>query len=328
MATQPFNAAATVLQPYVFDLDREVAEFYRDHPEQKNRIFYIDGSTLPGALYRGDEKDEDDVTEILGSNPALLLNNKTAFESGSRSDLYPKQGYGTVLLNLSKKNQQNLLGYTAPAGQSEAFVFDHETGHLLCEKGLDDNTNLGECVADAYAVLRHIQRFGKDSTAIRTLVGKRAVEMMLGGCGDHFTSPVVEKIIADSQKTDFSAMTPAETVERAQRYAEDNAVETNLLRRMISDFGILNCGAADLVMKGDPGVIRYMADFALHPTVPEEAKWAAIAVRTLLDGDVGIDGVRLQKPVGEEWTKLRQAIDARTTKSSQPQPKLIIVSSL
>ncbi len=326
MAANVFNPAANIPQPYVFDLDREVAAFYRDHPEQKKKIYFIDGATLPGELYRGDEGDEDDVVDLLGHNPRLFEMNKIAQEKGSRSDLYPKRGYGCVLFNFSKPNQQNFLGYKAPAGMSEAFIFDHETAHLLCKKGLDDNENLRECVADAYAVIRHIQRFGKDSAAIRKLIDKRAVGLTLCGAGEHFTGAVVEKIIADSLTVDFSALTPEQTAERAQKYAEDNVMDPALIRRMANDFSILGAGVEPL-MKGDFSVIRLLADFALHPIIPEEAKWAAAAVRALLDGDTGIFGARLPKPEGREWTKLRQKIDDGGARIEQPkQLKLIVVS--
>jgi hypothetical protein len=323
MANMTVNAFNTAAKPYIFDLDREVAAFYRDHPALKRKLFFIDGSTLPGTLYRGEETDEDEVADLLSHNPVLLEMNKLAQKSGSRSDLYPKQDYGCVLFNFTKPNQQNFLGYRAAPGMSEAFIFDHEAGHLLCEKGLGNDANLAESVADAYATIRHIQRFGRDSAAIQRLLDKRAVGLTLCGAGDHFTGSVVEKIIADSLTVDFAALTPAETVERAQRYAEDNIMDPALIRRMVNDFDILGAGVEGLT-RGDFSVIRYMADFVLHPVIPEEAKWAAVAVRALLDGDTGIFGARLPKPVGPEWTKLRQDIDSRAARFEQPQ-KLIVV---
>src|SRR5690348_9306312 len=104
MTAQAFNIAANAPQPYVFDLKSEVAAFYRDHPEQKKKIFFVDASTLPGAVEYGDKKDEDEVAALLSHNGDLIINNQKAMKSGSRSDKYPDLGYGCVMLNLSKPN--------------------------------------------------------------------------------------------------------------------------------------------------------------------------------------------------------------------------------
>lgn len=324
MTTNAFNTAAAFEQPYDFDLDREVAAFYRDHPEQKGKIYFIDASTMPGAVCCGDAADENEAAALLGANPLVAESNKLAFESGSRSDFYSQSGYGTICLNLTRKSQQHLLGYEAGAGISEVFVFDHEAGHLLCENGLGE-MNLRERTADAYAALRHIQRFGKDSPAIRRLIDKRAVELVFGDGVEHFTAPLVEKIIADAQTTDFSALTPAETAALATRYAAENPADTTMIRHVAAEFHVLRQGLGRL-MKGDPAVIRLLAEMVMATNDPNLFKWGTAAVRALLDGDVNVGGERPPKPQGAEWTALRKNIDARAAKFGQA--KLVIVPDL
>ena len=325
MISNTFNTAANLPQPYAFDFEREVAAFYRDHPEQKRKIFFIEASTMPGAICRGDETDEDDIIALIGSNVGVMESNKLAYDSGSRSDFYTKQGYGTICLNLSRKSQQNFLGYDAPASQSEVFIFDHETAHLLCENGLGE-INQSERTADAYAVMRHIQRFGKDSPAIRRLIDKRAVELVFGDGIGHFTAPLVEKIIADSQTTDFSALAPAETAALATRYAAENPADAAMIRRMAQEFRVLQPGLERFI-KGDLSTIRLLSEMVMATTDRNLFKWGAVAVRALLDGDVNICGERPPKPEGPEWTRRRDDIDARTVKFDLPQ-KLIVVSDL
>lgn len=322
MTAKAFNTIAKAPESYVFDLDREVAAFYRDYPEQKKKIFFIEASTTPEQLYRGDETDLDEIAELLSTNLDLQKGVQETQVEGSKAQAYLRLGYGCVLLN-PLPSQKNALGYKAGQAVSDAFIFDHETGHLLCEKGLSD-FNLSECIADAYAALRHFQRFGKDTAAIQKLLQRRAVEITFDKTGEHFTAPVLEKIIADSRKTDFSALTPLQTVIRAQRYAEENALEAQLVKYITNDFKTPRFKLQEMI-KGDFRALHALGDFVLKTTIPEEFKWGAVAVRALLDGGLVFNGICLPKPEGNEWTRLRQAIDARAAVFEQPQKSRLII---
>jgi hypothetical protein len=319
MTARAFNLAA---QSYTFDLDREVAAFYRDHPEQKRRIFYIDASTMPGTLYRGKEDDIDEVAALLADNADLAAFNKIAFERGSRADRYYALEYGTVLLNLSLPAQQNLLGVTLGNEISAAYIFDHETDHLNGEDGLSKRENRNECEADAYAMLRHIQRFGRDSPALEKLMQRRALEMIAALDGSHFTAPVLEKIIADNKTTDFTRLTPEETVALAGRYARENAENPLFVSYMLDSFRALRLDMSR-VLDGDTQPLRELASFAMRTTVPEELKWSTAAVHALLDGDLAFDGRRLPAPAGN-WQGLRRDLDGRAARLGLNVPKLIV----
>jgi len=326
MTTHFFNTAAFPAQPYIFDFAREVSAFYRDHPDQKRKIYFIDAATMPGSVCRGDETDEDEVEVLLRSNAGVFESNKQAYEGSSRSDFYLHQGYGTICLNLTRNSQRNLLGYEAGTDVSDVFVFDHEIGHLLCKNGLA-KTNLRECVADAYATIRHIQRFGQDSAAIRRLVDKRAVELVFGDGVEHFTAPVVEKILADSAKMDFSKLTPTETVALAERYAIENPVDPDMTRRIAQDFKTLESGFPRL-LKGDFTVIRLLDELVRNSNDPHFFKWGAVAVRALLEGDVNVNGERPPRPQGPEWTELRARLDDRASRFEPKPQKFIMVSDM
>lgn len=86
----------------------------------------------------------------------MLINDAAGFAARS----YPLAGVIVKMVALDKNN----VGDFSPQYTKETaaiFALDHELGHHVVENGHPSSGNLGESAADAYATLRHIQRFGK-----------------------------------------------------------------------------------------------------------------------------------------------------------------------
>ncbi len=326
MASRAFKAAA---EKYVFDYDREVAAFYADHPELKKKLYFLD-ATVP-AVYRGDEGDEDEAAEMLAQNShlgAVIAQSKATGIGGSVR--YAAEGYDCVVLKTPRnKKNVNLMGYAAPADVTDVFSFDHEIGHLICPGGYSEGEELmKECVADAYATLRHIQRFGKDSAPLKSLPAMRAVEMVFGKDCSHFTLPVVEKIIQDAKTTDFEKLSPEATIALASTYAMANAEKPMLVSFMADAFIALRLTANSLLNK-DFLPLRVLGEFLLETQVPEQYKWGKAIFDAALDGNIGVDGVNLPRPTGAAWADLRKAVAARADGFGKPPSSgLIIVPKL
>lgn len=118
------------------------------------------------------------------------------------------------------------------------FEFDHELGHMLTRAGRDlaGGTNpRAECAADAYATLRAIQRFGADAPHLRAMAAYRARALITCNAKDHVTTPLIDAILCDAARVDFSKLTPAETVmaanEYVTRYASDKPAIAFTLRQ-------------------------------------------------------------------------------------------------
>ncbi len=319
MTRKAFKTAAQEEQPYVFDYNCEVADFYRDHPEQKKKIFFIDASSLPASLLRGDETDEDEIGDLLSTNGNIHGAINQIYKDGLGGSLRDNiENYDCVILK-TPRNQYNInqLGSDAPAAIVDVFAFDHEAGHLICQDGSGSEPNLAECVADAYAVIRHFQRFGTGSSSIGKLADMRALEMVFGGEGSHFTSPVVERVIADSKTTNFSALTPQETAELARHYAISHKMDSMFIQYIVRDFNAA-------VGVGKSVNLKELGKFVLSTTVPEEFKWGAAMVHAILDGQLSYNGARFNPPAGEGWTQMRQALEARAARFDLPQPKLVV----
>lgn len=312
-----FQDVAQEPQPYVFDYDGEVAAFYRDWPEMKKKIFFIDASTLPANLLRGAETDEDEVAALLVCNEDLFLRIENVHKEGLGVSLKydDNGGYDCAILKMPRSGV-SLLGPDAAPAVMAVFSFDHEVGHLLCEGG-QDVFNQMECIADAYAVIRHFQCFEKkEAASIGKLAEMRAVEMFLSRDPSHFSSPVIEKILADSAKMDFSALTPAETAEAARQYAVDHAFQPQFVKLMARNIGAFDC-KTETVKYEYADMLKKLYDFVMSTCVPEEFRWGAAALRAFLNGEVTIGGTRLPPPSGEQWETVRPHLDAREAEWSR-----------
>lgn len=103
------------------------------------------------------------------------------------------------------------------------FEFDHELGHLLTKQGRaltqHGTTTTAENSAEAFATLRSIQRFGGARAHLDALARWRARHLIISGNKTHITTAVIDAIIADSARVDFTGLTPQETIAAANEYA-------------------------------------------------------------------------------------------------------------
>ncbi len=119
--------------------------------------------------------------------------------------------------NISKETEQHLL-----------FVLDHELAHCSIKDGFARATSsrdysilLAESVADAYALIRHYQRFGVDNDSKDKYVspGGRADNFILGGDSMHFTSFILDAIAKRKHVIDFDKLDAKQTADLARRFA-------------------------------------------------------------------------------------------------------------
>ncbi len=88
------------------------------------------------------------------------------------------------------------------------YVLDHEIGHQVMERGMIGGHE-GECRADAFAALRHIQRFGLDSDFFK--YANKASTLVLGTSPIHYTDDILAAVRRHACKHDISALSLDET---------------------------------------------------------------------------------------------------------------------
>ncbi len=102
------------------------------------------------------------------------------------------------------------------------FEFDHELGHLLTRFGRNitaaGTTTLAENSAEAFATLRAIQRFGRATPHLEALSCWRARCLVGHQAKTHITTPVIDAIISDSARVDFTRLSADETIAAANDY--------------------------------------------------------------------------------------------------------------
>lgn len=138
-----------------------------------------------------------------------------------------------------------------------AYTFDHELGHLIVKGGSDDDYHSNvetaiknESAADSFAVLRAFQRHGPETAreCARFLVASRATFLVTRADDGHMTSEVVEKIIEDSYKFDFTKLSPKQTLALASFYAKNERSPGDQVARLRElAAGAVTSGRADLL---------------------------------------------------------------------------------
>ncbi|MCE9508225.1 MAG: hypothetical protein K8R48_07960 [Alphaproteobacteria bacterium] len=310
-----FNQAAQQQASRRFDYAREVRQVWRDFPETRDKLFFLDLCAAEMLVYPDLPKRKKAVRKWMNDNKNLQSAAEN-FRTVEKSSCY-MSWMGTVLL-YTQKHKYSFLDKAAPKAQETMFVFDHELGHALIPNALyNDGRNKAECIADAYGVIRHLQRYGADSAVIDVLVQQRALQFIFRrDRASHLTSPVTEQILARRHEIAWDSLTPAETQQLAWRFAMEYAVQPILLDSIDKDFKKFQ-GKLDNIEKGDVAPLQELAAKVLTTSSPDVFKYGAMALKFCLDGQLA--NVVLS---GEYWDNLRQQL-AEKQKIFAAQDKLM-----
>jgi hypothetical protein len=130
---------------------------------------------------------------------------------------------------IAKKNAKMIALLEKPPGiftgkytaeMRALHVLDHELGHHVVKTGFyPPHRHLGEASADAFAALRHIQRFGMDTEMFDYLA--RGSSMVLGMSPIHFTAAVFHRAREIAEERDITGLSLPETAELAGAIAAE-----------------------------------------------------------------------------------------------------------
>lgn len=96
------------------------------------------------------------------------------------------------------------------------YILDHELGHHVVPTDIAFG-HPNECRADAYAALRHIQRFGMSAEFER--IAEKSRQMIFGLSPMHYTSRVFDTVRKYAANQDLRDLSPIQTVQLAERIA-------------------------------------------------------------------------------------------------------------
>lgn len=289
-------------KPLRFDFAKVARKAGKDHPALAKSGLFVDAANddYIGSprVFRMLEEDDDAMDDIQ-KNTRLARKLKSSFHQAIPID--------------SKNYIYNIVFYPDkyplydPADKTIDAIgtIDHETAHALHP---DANGIDGENTADAYAVLRHLQRYKDEKTNIDYAAWKRALVFMQSGITTHITTFTIDKILLDSKSRDFCSLSPAETSAIARDYARKHTPAQNRVSKLSQDFK---------AVKGhrfDEKMMRKIADITLKAAPGSDTFYIGNRVlQPLLAGAaIKIDGKTVQLK-DTSWENIRRALQKKAT---------------
>jgi hypothetical protein len=197
------------------------------------------------------------------------------------------------------------------------FLLDHELAHIVIKDPALEGENtqykdtLKEAIADAYAMIRHYQRYGADSEHKNSIIDPwaRAGALTLNKDTIHFSTFMLEEIIRRKDVIDFKALSPQQTAELAKRFAVEYTPPSSAVNRIFKKLKPVQ-DAFNKSPRSDQW-LRKLAEITLDPANdPYTFKVCKRILTGYLDGRKDMDGTSV-KVSGVYWdgvrTKLKEA---------------------
>lgn len=213
-----------------FDFNKVARQALHDHPELKKDILFVDAENdnyLASSSTLTHLDDDDDAQDELAKTVRHAKRLRTSFAQSIMID-----DTKTIHAVVFHPDRHTLFDPHNRAIDSIGTM-DHELGHLLSPNA--ERTH-GENVADAYAILRHLQRFDGQQTQADYAAWKRAMVFISGGYTSHLTTFTLDKILLDRTSANFVSLTPAQTVAIARDYARKHTPSQDRLSKLSADF--------------------------------------------------------------------------------------------
>lgn len=261
-----------------------IARHRQSFPEQLANLFV----TVAGVpVYLAPEAADhlshkmDPLIKMIAKNHDLML------RSGAAA-MAQKSVFSGMPLNYIAIGDESSLPYMPdhyPAPISQIILFDHELGHLIVKEGAPGphgGTNLAEAAADAYAMLRYIQRFGKADVLPRAAA--HTADAILFHSPIHYTSAAIETI-ATMDRDDHDkimGLGVKETVQLAGAIARATHLDAATLQKVWDAYAparniYLHAGNAC-----SEAVVRTARDvMKAYPDDPDIAKAGALFLSTV-----------------------------------------------
>jgi hypothetical protein len=291
-----------------FDFNAAVRRAAKDHPELSKNALFIDAKNdkweKTADILSSVGVDEDDLGDLAKTvRDAKRL--KTSFHLALHRD--DKPPLSAVVFH---PDRHPLYGdKSGPI--DDAGTFDHETGHALAP---DLDGTLAENTADAYAVLRHLQRTKGEEKSADYCGWKRAFIFMTMGTTSHLTTFTVDQIICDAKAADFLSLTPEETAAIAKAYASMHTPEKKELSRLRAAF-------RPLKKLSPQKALGKLARMTLK--APEDSAefylGARVLAEALKEDGVIVDGQEIILK-GSEWKKIRHDLAAKAANLPSKHP--------
>lgn len=240
-----------------------IADFYQEFPAMKDHVFFLTNeagigtpqavSAKVNALHPNANITADTLQDFNHGKPAV-----TPFaQAAGKPTLHFVAGFDavgmvdkTVMFEnalIAERNKESFAKYNL------VFLIDHELGHLVTaqhtNKAVRDKSftardghdnDIGnahdEAMADAYALIRHVQRFGNDTGYLEYIRDQRAMDLVIKGDAGHYTSHTIDAVIAAKNDGKFDHLSPQQCAKMASDIADQHVLGGRIGAKMENTF--------------------------------------------------------------------------------------------
>jgi len=301
-----FSAAA---KDERFDFEAVVAEAYRQNPELETTVFFVDISKEQVA--HPNRKTLREIMHFMSDSEAGRNFIQPQIQECQRNKAsYCHFGGESKLIYIySGTDRPRFFSPRVSEAQEMTFIFDHEFAHAHITSGGSDNRFLAENTADAYALIRHIQRFGTGTALAEEIVAFRARDTAFRASGIfNFSCRALEHVLEVARKVDYTSLTPAQTSALAEQVALEFTPDGPMLKRLHGAFAPLHAN----------GTPESLAKISLGTKDAEVLKWSATVLKALLADVVAPPQGSSEIKPDKKWNARMKGISRRQEKMAHP----------
>lgn len=285
-----------------FDFEAAVKEAYRQNPGIEATVFFVDISK--GQVAHPNRQTLNEILHFISDSDAgkQFLQPQIQECQRNKTSYCHFGGESSFVYIYSGTDRPRFFSPRVSDVQEMTFIFDHEFAHAHIVAGGSDNRFLAENTADAYALIRHIQRFGADTALAEEVVAFRARDTVFRPNGIlNFSCSALEHILDTAKTVDYNKLTPAETSAMAEQIAREFTPDAPTLKKLHAAFTPLHQSgsAADLVK------------ISLETKDAEVLKWSATVLKALLSKTVAPTAGQDEITPDKTWNKRIKQITRR-----------------
>lgn len=212
--------------PLRFDFEAAVAQTLHTFPQLKKTALFA--STADNTILN-----QDALKYMPEPNIALSQIKADIIEARSHKNSFANTAEDTVLITIYTGNDKSPFPVI-----EKYFSLDHEVAHVVIpQAGRPNPYPYVECVADAYAAIRCLQRFGNDAVDFLTYKSRdRADQFLATGKLTHLSTLVLDRIILDAAQGKFDGLNNDDVIKHAIGYANSYTPTQGAMRKTYSVF--------------------------------------------------------------------------------------------
>ena len=216
------------IEHYIFDFEREVADLRDSLGDKLGKVLFLDVDVNESGtrflhIIGPEELKTENRLSFVRSNIAATYRQEPR-ESSFQQFMYNGRTLEASYSFISFRHECSSHTQFCDEYKSlqQLSTLYHETAHSLIRQGpsTDEDHPFRESAADAYAMLMLLQRFGRDVVPVLLFRSWDRSHSAMNGQTKHMTTPVIDQIVADSARCNFSKMTQDDIIALAVDYAE------------------------------------------------------------------------------------------------------------